>query len=86
MHDPGHSSRGSGAAVVVVTGAGVGRRVGAGRGFGVANDRVLSQQTEPRLQLAVFEMSTEGRSQKAAIIFSKQNPGQRGAATCESNK
>lgn len=82
MHDPGHSSRGSGAAVVVVTGGGVGRLVGAGRGLGVASALVLSQQTDPRLQLAVFDINTDGRSQNAAIMFSKQKPGHLGAATC----
>lgn len=77
IHDPGHSSRGSGAPVVVVTGGGVGLRVGLG--FGVVNARVLSQQTVPRLQLAVFDISTDGLSQNAAIILSKQNPGHLGA-------
>lgn len=73
--------------MVVVTGGGVGRRVGAGRGLGVASARVLSQQTDPRLQLAVFEINTDGRSQKAAIIFSKQKPGHLGAATfCSTNR
>lgn len=80
MHVPGHSARGSGALVVganvvVVTG----RRVGGGLGLFVVTARELSQHTDPCLQLAVREISTEGRSQKAAIIFSRQNPGQRGA-------
>lgn len=79
MHDPGHSSRGSGAPVVVTTGAAVGLRVG--RGFGVVSARVLSQQTVPRLQFAVFDISTDGLSQNAAIIFNKQNPGHLGADT-----
>lgn len=51
IHEPGHSSRGSGGEVVVgyvvVCGGGGGRLV-AGRGFGVTGTRVLSQQTEPR--------------------------------------
>lgn len=68
--------------MVVVTGGGIGRRVGAGRGLAVASALVLSQQTDPRLQLAVFEINTDGRSQKAAIMFSKQNPGHLGAAIC----
>lgn len=37
-----------------------------------------SQHTDPLLQLAVLGIITEGRSQKAAIMLSKQNPGQRG--------
>lgn len=54
MHDPGHSSRGSGAAVVVgacvVVGGGGGGRFGGGL---VTGTFVLSQHTEPRLQLEV---------------------------------
>lgn len=39
---------------------------------------MLSQQIEPLLQLDVFGITTDGRSQNAAIILSKQNPGQLG--------
>jgi len=39
---------------------------------------VLSQQTEPFAQLAVFWMTTEGLSQNAAMILSKQKPGHLG--------
>lgn len=39
---------------------------------------VLSQQTEPLLQFAVCGIKTDGLSQKAAIILSKQNPGHLG--------
>lgn len=77
MHDPGHSSRGSGAAVVVgawvvVVVGGGGGRFGAGL---VTGALVLSQQMEPRLQLEVCGMISDGRSQNAAIMFSIQNPG-----------
>lgn len=40
---------------------------------------VLSQQIEPCLQLLVLWIIIEGRSQNAAIMLSRQNPGQRGA-------
>lgn len=53
----------------------VGLRVVTGLGLGVATARVLSQQTEPDLQFAVFGIKTAGRSQNAVIIFNKQNPG-----------
>lgn len=49
-----------------------------GLGFCVVATRVLSQHTEPCLQFVVFDISTEGRSQKAAIIFNKQKPGHLG--------
>lgn len=39
----------------------------------------MSQQTEPRLQFAVFGIKTDGRSQNAAIIFTRQKPGHRTA-------
>lgn len=76
---PGHSSRGSGIGVVVVVVEVVvaGRR---GGGRGRAEDETLesSQQTDPLLQLEVFGIITEGRSQNAAMMFRRQNPGQRG--------
>jgi hypothetical protein len=55
IHDPGHSSLGSGAEVVVgaCVVVGGGRRV-VGRGRGVAGTRVLSQQIDPLLQFAVL--------------------------------
>lgn len=79
MQEPGHSSRGSGTGVVVVVVVVVvtGLR-GGGLGRAVEPARVLSQQTDPLPQLEVRGMITEGRSQKAAIMFSKQNPGHRG--------
>jgi len=83
MHDPGHSGRPSGGAggvaAVVVVGAG-----GRGLGFCVwcvgdgAAALVLSQHTEPRLHVDVYETSTDGRSQKAAIRLSRQKPGHLG--------
>ena len=79
MQVPGHSSRGSGAGVVVVvvvvvvTG-----RLGGGRGRVVVEILESSQQTDPLLQLEVLGMITEGLSQKAAMMFRRQNPGQRG--------
>lgn len=81
MQVPGHSALGSGALVVgaivvVVTGRGL---VGCGRCLVELTVRELSQQTEPCLQFEVRESSTDGRSQNAAIMLSKQNPGQRGA-------
>lgn len=61
-------------------GGGVGDGVGGGN-FGLgAPARELSQQTEPLEQVVGFVNSTEGRSQKAAIMVSKQKPGQRGTA------
>jgi hypothetical protein len=74
MQDPGHSGLGSDVVVVVTWGKGC-------FGFvctGLLAARVLSQQTDPFLQLEVRGISTEGFSQKAAIILSKQNPGHRG--------
>lgn len=54
MQDPGHSSLGSGADVVVggwvVVGGGL---LVVGRGRGVAGTLVLSQQTDPLLQFDV---------------------------------
>lgn len=73
MQLPGHSGLGS--TVVVVCGT----MCGLGLGFGgLVAALVLSQHTEPFLQFDVCGMSTDGRSQKAAIMFSKQNPGHRG--------
>lgn len=77
MHEPGHSSLGSGAAVVVgacvvVVGGGGGGRFGGGL---VTGAFVLSQQIDPRLQFAVCGMISDGRSQNAAIMLSIQNPG-----------
>lgn len=78
MHVPGHSSRGSGGRVVVggrgVVGLVDGGRLGGGLVL-MLLALVLSQHTEPLLQLEVFGIRTEGRSQKAAIMYSKQNPG-----------
>lgn len=59
--------------VVVVTG-----RLGGGRGRVVVDTRELSQHTDPLLQLDVRGMITDGRSQNAAMILSKQKPGQCG--------
>lgn len=82
MHDPGHSGRpsGGGGAVVVVVVVGAG-----GRGLGFcafaddgAATLVLSQHTEPRLHVDVYDTSTDGRSQNAAIRLSRQNPGHLG--------
>lgn len=83
MHDPGHSGRSSGGAggvaTVVVVGAG-----GRGLGFCVAcavdgaAALVLSQHTEPCLHVDVYETSTDGRSQNAAIRLSRQKPGHLG--------
>lgn len=54
MHEPGHSSRGSGgdvgAGACVVVGGGL---LVVGRGRGVDGTRVLSQQIDPLLQLEV---------------------------------
>ncbi len=75
MHEPGHSSRGSGGEVVV---GGDVALVTWGRGFCVDAIRLLSQQTEPLLQFDVLGIKTEGRSQKAAMIFRRQNPGHLG--------
>jgi hypothetical protein len=77
IHDPGHSSLGSSGGVVVGCGVvvdGTGR-LGAGRGFGVTATLVLSQHTDPRLQFDVLGMMTDGRSQNAAIMLSRQKPG-----------
>lgn len=80
MQVPGHSERGSGAlvvgAIVVVV---IGRLVGCGFCLVVLTDLELSQHTEPCLQFDVRDIKTEGRSQNAAIMLSKQNPGHRGA-------
>lgn len=82
MHDPGHSGRlsggGGGMVVVVVVGAG-----GRGLGFCVcvvdwAAVLVLSQHTEPRLHVDVWEIKTDGRSQNAAIRLRRQKPGHLG--------
>lgn len=79
MQVPGHSSRGSGMGVVVlVVAIVVAGRLGGGRGRVVVEILELSQQTDPLLQFEVFGMITEGRSQNAAIILRRQNPGQRG--------
>lgn len=63
-----------GAIVVVVVESG---RFGGGLLL-IFVDRVLSQHTDPLLQLEVFGIKTEGRSQKAAIIYNIQNPGHLG--------
>lgn len=79
MQVPGHSSRGSGiGVVVVVVEAVVAGRRGGGRGRCVVDILESSQQTDPLLQFEVLGMITEGRSQNAAIMFKRQNPGQRG--------
>lgn len=76
---PGQSSLGSGADVVVGgLGVVVVGRVGAGLGLAVGIVFVLSQQTEPFLQFDDLGINTDGRSQNAAIIFNKQNPGHLG--------
>lgn len=64
--------------MVVVVDVVVVGRLGGGRGRVVVDIRESSQHTDPLLQLVVFGMITEGRSQKAAIMFRRQNPGQRG--------
>lgn len=46
------------------------------RGITCGEVFVLSQQIDPDWQLDVFGIITFGRSQKAAMIVSKQNPGQ----------
>lgn len=71
MHDPGHSSLGSGGAVAggCVVGGSWGGLLGGGPPL------VLSQQMLPFLQEVVYGMTIEGRSQKAAMILSKQKPG-----------
>lgn len=79
MHVPGQSSRGSGmGVVVVVVVVVVAGLLGGWRGRVVVEIRESSQQTDPLLQFDVFGMITDGRSQKAAMILSRQNPGQRG--------
>lgn len=79
---PGQSSLKSGDNVVVdnvvVEGFVERGRLGGGRVLILFVDRVLSQQTEPLLHVDVLGISTEGLSQKAAIIYSKQNPGHLG--------
>ena len=76
MHDPGHSGLRS---VDIVVVDGFSSLEGFGRDFVVlVSALVLSQQTEPLLQLDVYGIKTEGLSQNAAIIFNKQNPAQRG--------
>lgn len=61
-------------------GGGVGDGVGGGN-FGLgAPARELSQQTEPLEQVVGCETKIDGRSQKAAMMLSRQKPGQRG--TC----
>lgn len=76
---PGHSSRGSGiGVVVVVVEVVVAGRLGGGRGRVVVEILESSQHTDPLLQFDVLGMITEGRSQNAAIMFSRQKPGQRG--------
>lgn len=72
MQEPGHSGRGSTVVVVVVP-----FENSCGFGLTVVT-RVLSQHTEPFLQLDVCGIRTEGLSQKAAIIFNRQNPGHMG--------
>jgi len=83
IQDPGHSSRGSGLGVLGRTyGGAVGEAVGDGVGGGNlglgAPALELSQHTEPLAHVVGVETSTEGLSQKAAIMLSRQNPGQRG--------
>lgn len=64
--------------VVVVVDWVVTGRLGGGRGRVVVDILESSQHTDPLLQFDVFGMMTEGRSQKAAMMFRRQNPGQRG--------
>lgn len=83
IHEPGHSSLGSGNGVFCITygacvGGGGGDDVGGyltcGGGFGEPA-RELSQQTEPLAQVVGLEINIEGLSQKAAMMLSKQKPG-----------
>ena len=93
IQDPGQSVRPSwGAGVVVVVILALVGGLGLGRGLdGVTPDappllwwpRVLSQHTDPRWQLDVWAMRTDGRSQNAAMMLMRQKPGQRGSCGCE---
>lgn len=77
MQEPGHSGLGS---TVVVVGGGW---CGLGRGLAVdVIALVLSQHTEPLLQLDVRGIRTEGLSQKAAMMLSKHRPGHLGRVSC----
>lgn len=58
MQDPGHSSLGSGIAVVVGGGVVVVVLLVVGRGLCVTGTLVLSQQTDPLLQLEVLCKTT----------------------------
>lgn len=59
-------------------GEAVGEGVGGGSLGLTTPDRELSQHTDPLAHVVGVETSTEGRSQKAAMMFSRQKPGQRG--------
>lgn len=80
IHEPGHSSRGSGGGVVVGGSVGL---VTCGRGFWVDAIRLLSQHTDPLLQFDVLGIKIDGRSQNAAMIFRRQNPGHLGRGAYE---
>lgn len=71
--------------VVVVVDWVVTGRLGGGRGRVVVDILESSQHTDPLLQFDVFGMMTEGRSQKAAMMFRRQNPGQRGGGAYKDN-
>lgn len=92
IQDPGQSGRSSGGAGVVVVEVVVAGGLGLGRGLDtVAPEatpplwwpRVLSQHTEPRWQLDVWAIRTDGRSQNAAMMLIRQKPGQRGSGGCD---
>lgn len=80
IQEPGQSGRSSGGGGVVVV------VVVVGLGLLVVAALVLSQQTEPRLQFHVCGMSTLGRSQKAAMMLSRQKPGHLGRAGVEAGR
>lgn len=71
MQDPGHSGLGSSVVVVEGDWCGLGLAV-------LVIALVLSQHTDPFLQLDVRGIRIEGRSQKAAMMFNKHKPGHLG--------
>lgn len=74
IHDPGHSSLGSGKGVLTIYGGAVG-----GGGTDVVGCLLeLSQHTDPFEHVVGVDINTEGLLQKAAIMLSKQDPGHRG--------
>lgn len=72
IHVPGHSSLGSGGSVVSdgdgVVGLVDGGRLGGGLVLMLLDVLVLSQHTDPLLQVEVLGINTEGLSQNAAIM------------------